>query len=119
MTIGDFFALISSYPEDKVFQFSLSQPFPFIADKSCVAFSLKAESMSRNTILANIESAYNMTFSTFWRKGIKYTDKTEFYFEAGPEYFSDGAYTLEWIQRIYQQKNFESFEDKLIQMMFK
>ena len=119
MTVKNLIVFIEKFPENKVFEFSFSEPFSYKADPSTIAFSIEEKEITKNDLLKRIEKVFEMSFSTFWRKNIKYSDDTDVIFEKGSEEWTDGGYTISWINKLYERKSFESFEEKLLEMLFK
>ena len=110
---------IESFLEGTEFNYSISVPFSWRGSYDGVAFTMKENSSTREDILSNIELAYTETFRGYKGGYGTYNDDTSVHFEDGKEYYSAGVCCAEMIADIERMENYNSEEERLINLAFK
>lgn len=119
MTLGEFKNYIESFPEGKIFDYGISEPFSWRGSYDEVAFQIIQQPMERDEILAKINTAYKQVFQGYKGGDYTYNDYTYIHFEEGIRYYTDGGYCAEMIAKIEGSKPYKSQETRLVNIAFK
>jgi hypothetical protein len=107
------------FDENHAFDFGLSQPFSWRGSYDEVAFEVIDNPHTREEILSNIQMAYDKTYTGYKGGEFEYYDYTPVHFERDSSAYTDGGYAREWIQKIVQEPQFETLEERMVKLMFK
>lgn len=119
MILEDFKNYISSFPQDKIFDYGISEPFSWRGSYDEVAFSISERQMTREEILSRIELAYTEIFYGYKGGEFKYDGWTTVNFEKeGSRDYSNGGYTSQMIAKIENSEEYKSQEERLIKLAF-
>jgi len=118
MTLKEFKNYIESFTYNKVFDYSISDPFSWRGVYAEVAFSIKSIPSDKENILEKINKAYTDEFYGYKGGDFKYDDNTDIHFEREPSSYTDGGYAEEWISKLLELKPSTSPEERLIGLMF-
>jgi hypothetical protein len=118
MTLKEFKNHIDSFTYNKVFDYSISNPFSWRGVYSEVAFTIKPIPSDKEDVLSKINKAYDNEFYGYKGGNYKYDDNTDIHFESEPSSWSDGGYTEELISKILGLTPSRSPEERLIILIF-
>lgn len=118
MTLKEFKSHIESYPNNHVFNYGISEPFSWRGVYAEVAFDLVEGSMSKEDVLANIQLAYDETFTGYKGGEYRYDDHTDVHFEEDISEYTDGNYTAKWISKIEFKEPLKDNEIRLVKLAF-
>jgi len=118
MDLKEFKEHIQKFPKGKKFEFGISKPFSWRGVYCEVAFQMLEQSMTREEILENIELAYTETFYGYKGGDYNYYDHTSVHFESDIGSYTDGGYVSRWIAKIEEKEEYQSQENKLVNIAF-
>ena len=119
MTLKEFKDYISQFPEGKLFQYGISEPFTWRGSYDEVGFAIDEERMTKEEILDKIQDAYRLTYrGCIGGDFYEYSDDTEVNFEEDNNKWTDGHYTIDMIAQIEKNQNLKCQEEKLVKMAF-
>lgn len=117
MLLGELKKHIEDFEEGHLFDFTLSEPFSWRGDYSEVAFSIKKEQSTKESLLELINTA--LTGEYYGYKGglYKFDENTFVNFEDSPRSWSDGGYVLSKLEEL-DCEHLDP-EEKLIKLAFR
>lgn len=109
---------IENLPSGSKTEYSLSEPFSWRGIYAEVAFAIENTPSTKEELLANVEKAYNETFTGYKGGDYTYNDYTDVHFEEDTSCYTDGRYTMSKIAEIEKTDSYQSIEHKLINLAF-
>ena len=117
MELKEFKEYVESFPDEKVFYYSISTPFSWRGSYDEVAFAVAEMPMTKEDMLFRINQAYTETFFGYKGGEYKYSDYTTVNFEDDTSSYTDGGYCADWIAKIEGKEPFKSQQERLVKMM--
>lgn len=119
MTLGEFKKHIESFRNGTVFDYGISEPFSWRGIYSEVAFCISSQKTTKEDILERINNALTETFEGYKGGDYRYNEHTDIHFESEISSYTDGGYCSQWIERITEESEYYTQEQKLVNLMFK
>jgi hypothetical protein len=102
----------------KALDYKLSKPFSWRGVYAECAFEILKESSTKEENLEQIEKALTEEFHGYKGGEFRYDLDTEVHFESSYGSWSDGGYSRSIIEEIKQEKQYDSVEEELVNLIF-
>jgi hypothetical protein len=118
MKLGKLKTHFEQMESGKVLDYKLSNPFSWRGAYAECAFEILKESSTKKENLERIEKALTEEFHGYKGGKFRYDLDTEVHFEGDYGSWSDGGYSRRIIEEIKQEKQYDSVEEELVNLIF-